>query len=263
MTTLRPLFQFMTIEMMPVLDRHSVIDYTLSGGNKPMRPVNRESGFTMIELLFVIVVIGVMLAVITPRAYRANIDAKYGVVRQGAVELTSYALDWANQGLASQDQELSASSLDRYMASLAGQAPEEGFNFPNAEWIARGADGGSNWNAVNLSRRGIFGRSNLITNAVQDMLSGNKILVNPFNGVSVFLSSNDPNESGNPVTGALGCGGVLEGTDGMHYYALVFPGTDSSTTDADKNPINTDLYAGQNAGTLSGLRNGIFLARER
>jgi type II secretory pathway pseudopilin PulG len=223
----------------------------------------------MIELLFVIVVIGVMLAVVTPRAYRANIDAKYGVVRQGAVELTSYALDWANQSLASQDQEQSLASLDRYMASLSGQDATVGLSFPDAEWIAGGAVGNtSNWNNLNLPRP-ILGRvnslgANIPENAVQDLLSSNKIPVNPFNGVSVFQSSNDPANTLNPVTGAIACAGVDEGA-GSHYYALVFQGTDS-TTGADENPSNdgtTAFYAGQDAGNLQGLRNGIFLARER
>jgi len=235
-----------------------------------MRSVDRASGFTMIELLFVIVVIGVMLAVITPRAYRANIDSKYGVVRQGAVELTSYALDWATQSLASQDQEESLATLDRYMASLAGQAAAVGFQFPDAEWIARGAgSGSSNWNNLNPTKRSVYGRfdssgTNIFPeNAVQDLISMNKVPVNPFNGVSIFQTSNDPANTGSPVTGAIACGGVVDGD--WHYYALVFQGTDS-TNGAVEDPSNdgsSAFYAGQAADSLEGLRNGIFLARER
>ena len=219
-----------------------------------MKQVYQKSGFTMVELLFVIVVIGVMLAVITPRAYRANIDAKYGVVRQGAVELVSYATEWANLGMASQDLDLSTSSLDAYIASLAGGVPTA------AEWIADNSDT-SNWNSnATNGFRDITGRNGAGNDppetTIQELIPSVKIPVNPFNGVNVFSLPNYP--TANPITGALACGGFNEGTDGWHYYAIVFQGTDSTTTTF----ADTSFYAGQGL-TLEGLRNGIFLARER
>jgi len=44
-----------------------------------------QKGFTLIELLLVVVIIGILLSVIVPRAWRANIDAKYGLVRQNCI----------------------------------------------------------------------------------------------------------------------------------------------------------------------------------
>ncbi len=236
-----------------------------------MKILNRSSGFTMIELLFVLVVMGFMLAVITPRAYRANIDSKYGALRQECAELVSYATEWANQGIISQEQELSTSSFDSYMRSIAGQVPGTAI-FPNAEWIA-GTDisGASNWNAA-TPLRGILGRDGDVAgaddppeNAIQDLIPLTKVPVNPFNGVNVFTSAaNDPATVGNTVTGAIACGGVDEGGgSGWHYYALVFQGTDN-TGGVALNPSGAGVfYAGQDTATLAGLRNGIFLARER
>jgi prepilin-type N-terminal cleavage/methylation domain-containing protein len=225
-----------------------------------MNLVDRNAGFTMIELLFVIVVIGVMLAVITPRAYRANIDSKYGVVRQGAVELVAYATEWANQGMASQNQEDSTSNLDAYMASLVGGGAPPAAGNGIGQWIAfNGAT--SNWNTGAAAMAPIIGRNG--TNAVpettiQELIPGVKIPVNPFNGVNVFSSSNYPTT--NPITGALACAGFGENSDGWHYYALIFQGTDSTNIVFT---ADDSFYAGQGATSLAGLRNGIFLARER
>ena len=231
-----------------------------------MRSIDRASGFTMIELLFVIVVIGVMLAVITPRAYRANIDAKYGVVRQGAVELVSYATEWANQGMASQDRENSTSDLDAYMASLAGViAPAVILPAGSAQWIADNTNA-SNWNTGAGALAPVAGRNGgnaLPETTIQEMIPGVKIPVNPFNGVNVFSIANDPSNTPQAITGALACAGIDENIaadPGWHYYALIFQGTDSTTTGLN---VNTTFYAGQGPTNLAGLRNGIFLARER
>lgn len=232
-----------------------------------MRPVDRDPGFTMIELLFVIVVIGVMLAVITPRAYRANIDAKYGVVRQGAVELTSYALDWANQGLASQDLGASTADLNAYMASLVGSdgtapVPSTG----EATWIAEAA--ASNWKktAAPLVIPGRNTAAGVVPEiTIQEMIPAVKIPVNPFNGVNVFAAANDPSPvGGHAITGAIACAGINEDNTGAttewYYYALIFQGTDSTTAGP---ALGATYYAGQDPTALEGLRNGIFLARER
>jgi len=236
-----------------------------------MGRVDGESGFTMIELLFVIAVIGAMLAVIAPRAYRANIDSKYGVVRQGAVELVSYATEWANQGLASQDHGSSTSDLNAYIASLAGgNPPAAGI----AQWIADDTDP-TNWNNRNTSTKASISGRNGAVNAVpettiQETIPGIKIPVNPFNGANVFSEVNDPSYNHSsvpggplvyyPVTGALACAGIDETVNGWHYYALIFQGTDSTTVDP---ALGSTFYAGQSPATIAGLRNGIFLGRER
>ena len=59
-----------------------------------MTKLTKQKGFTLIEILLVVVIIGLMLAVIVPRAWRANIDSKYGLVRQNCSELASFGSQW-------------------------------------------------------------------------------------------------------------------------------------------------------------------------
>ena len=68
-----------------------------------MRTFKTREGFTLIEILLVVVIIGIMLAVIVPRAWRANTDAKYNILRQHATEIGSYGIQWCEDQLRSQD----------------------------------------------------------------------------------------------------------------------------------------------------------------
>jgi prepilin-type N-terminal cleavage/methylation domain-containing protein len=227
----------------------------------------QKKGFTLIEILLVVVIIGIMLAVIVPRAWRANIDTKYGLVRQNCAELASFAHQWVEDGLQSQDSEMSEAKSLHYYWSLCGNMGWTTLG-DSQDWIA--GDGGtanSAWSNVSAGRRLVLGRympgsttpPGLAPEAwVASLVPPEKIIVNPFNGLNVFTSGNYPSSS--PVTGAIAAGMALEDADSGYYYVgLVFQGTDSTTTGLTD---DTSFHAGMNTD-VPGLRNGVFVARIR
>lgn len=55
----------------------------------------RRNGFTLIEFLLVMAIIGLLLALIVPRAQRARLDAKFAEVRQCGSEIAATIMIWA------------------------------------------------------------------------------------------------------------------------------------------------------------------------
>ncbi len=88
----------------------------------------RPSGFTLIELLMVVVIIGGIMAVIIPRAWRANIEAKYGLVRQAATELGNWGMTWAERNLESQPETYTC-KLNDYVATLVNYTGDQTTNW--------------------------------------------------------------------------------------------------------------------------------------
>ena len=240
-----------------------------------------RKGFTLIEILLVVVIIGIMLAIIVPRAWRANIDTKYGLVRQNCSELASFGQQWAEIQLLAQDEQTSTATMDNYLLSLA--TPGSAQTYPTGSflstWVAYTPT--SNWNKrgwatlpIDIPGRKMpvdIAKENPET-SVEGIIAPEKIPRNPFNEVSVFQLSNDPDNQGTPVVGAVACGTIEEiitsgggagaGQDIWHYYALVFQGTDNTTINLT-GVTDTTVHAGQNVDTIEGLRNGVFMARVR
>jgi prepilin-type N-terminal cleavage/methylation domain-containing protein len=268
-----------------------------------MKKLNSEKGFTLIELLLVVVIIGLMLAVIVPRAWRANIDAKYGLVRQNCSELASFGQEWAENQLLAQNETYSYATIDDYLQTLAGNAT---YGAPGAgviawaagsAWVADTVGGiSTNWSvsgaggiaANQAGQIAVDGRAiaaaaiaNLTgavpETTVEGVMPPEKVIRNPFNEVNVFQTTNDPVAAAAPVTGAIACGTIIDvgpgnaitaGSDNWHYYGFVFQGTDTTSSvlgasTAGAATGNNTFYSGQADNTLNGLRNGIFFARVR
>ena len=193
-----------------------------------------KKGFTLIEILLVVVIIGVMLAVIVPRAWRANIDSKYGLVRQAGSELASYASEWTEGQIIAQ-VETDSSTAKSYLDSLTA----------GGVWIGNQT---TNWSGTGAAAVTPVGRSSTPNVRVYGVVPPEKTPRNPFNGASYFTGANDASAA--VIVGALSANNA---TDAPYtYYALIFLGTDSGA--------NTEFHAGMSTG-LEGLRNGVFMYR--
>lgn len=227
---------------------------------------HEQRGFTLIELLLVVVIIGLMLAVIVPRAWRANIDAKYGLVRQNASELASFGNLWAEQQIEASNESRSTAHMYNYLRTLTFNNNGVTSGRP-ISWIAT-ADL-THW-PNSTTPFAINGRvqGQVVDappeNTVEAIVPVERIPRNPFNGVSVFAASNDPVTTTTPVPGALACGWQVDDARGAGqqwaYFGFVFQGTDSTTITLDGATEPNTFLAGQDRN-LAGLRNGIFFAR--
>lgn len=242
---------------------------------KRTRMVVNNKGFTLIELLLVVGIIGVLLAVIIPKAIRANINAKYGIVEKNGAELKGYAVQWAEKSIRAQDETNSTSTLADYYASLANAAGGAAATTAGSQqWIATNV--ANNWNLHTPVDRagenflGIFGRTqidetnNLPEDTVEHIIPPEKNIRNPFNGSSIFRTTNDPVTQTSPVTGALALGFLQEGaaSGGYYYFAFAYQGTDSTTSTLSGDDVNS-FHAGMGLSDIAAMRNGILFARIR
>jgi prepilin-type N-terminal cleavage/methylation domain-containing protein len=199
-----------------------------------MRKPYGRHGFSLVEVLLVTIIIGIALAVVVPRAWRANTDSKYNLVRQTATELATATTAWAENQFKNQG----TATLNQYFDSLDG--------------LYTGAGGANNWNnqggQTPLPVSGVTPTTN-----VETTLPVNHLPVNPFNGASYFVGSN----GGTFLTpGALYCAKQADGA--YDYYAFLYLGTDSEGTSGPD-----DFHGGQASNNLQGLKNGVLLARIR
>lgn len=194
------------------------------------------NGFTIIELLLVITIVGVILAVIIPRAWRTGIEAKYSLVRQSATELGTWGVTWAERNLDSQGT-ADTCVLNDYVFSLAGYTG-------TGNWAGTGA----------ISTPACHGSATL-TFKVIDIMPPENQPRNPFNGLSYFHATNSGTSN---QAGLLYLGYATEGTSPnlIYNYYFVYTGTESATA--------SDWHAGMGGGlnpvAIANLRNGVFMA---
>ena len=227
-----------------------------------MKSMQDQKGFTLIEILLVVTILGFMLAVILPRGLRTSVDAKYNLIRQHSTELAGYANQWVEQQILAQDID-STATPSRYYRSLVdidGSVPADN----TAAWIADYTD--SNWNEtgrpIGVKDRKMNGvNDSKPETSVEGIIDPSLIPRNPFNGASVFIRVNQPTTK--VIPGAIACSYAEDSSTGtaFDYYALIFQGTDSTGANADPSDSSVDYHAGMNNSNIAGLRNGILLTK--
>jgi prepilin-type N-terminal cleavage/methylation domain-containing protein len=202
-----------------------------------------KAGFTLIEVVLAVVVISILIAIILPRAQRANVDAKYTGVRQAAAEIGRWGMEWGTRNLEAQSPDATC-NLNDYIGTLLGYVGD--VNGPNWVQVNQALDTGC---------RGDTGTGG-ITYAVGDLIPRESQPRNPFNGLSYF-NVQGGNDGNRRQAGLLYLSFYDEPAGGVRNYYFVYTGTDSDTAD--------QWHAGMGSGSNPGeaqLRNGVFMARQ-
>ncbi len=128
----------------------------------------RRGGFTLIELLLVMAIIGLLLALIVPRAQRARVDAKFAEVRQCGSEIAATIMIWAEDKARNQYGGTNFTTKDFLYADIELLEPE----------------------FTNYKLSGKY-TGNLAFDGVQALMSVEQRPKNPFNFVDYFVEIND------------------------------------------------------------------------
>ena len=180
---------------------------------KPWHTNHKNGGFSLIEILLVIVIIGVMMAVIIPRATRARVDAKYNVVRQMAAEVGKWSLTWANRNLETQRDDHTC-DLRSYIETLTGDFTGDQAATSNWAGSIETLIGGGECRNPDTTAP--------IVTTVADIVPDVSI-TNPFNGISYFMAVNngDSGSGGSHGPGKLYLASFQETSRRGHLHQLL------------------------------------------
>jgi prepilin-type N-terminal cleavage/methylation domain-containing protein len=197
--------------------------------------VLEKAGFTLIELVLVVTIIGLISSMIIPRAMRAMTDAKFSLVRQNATETGAYVLMWAQNMAACQGQDKTSTVYDYLM----GQAPD------------------ANAAAANTKLPSLAGHytGNDAFDCIEKVVTKTQSISNPFNAVSIFDRLNDDRYVPGHQPGLLYLAAAPDPPSpkraggGLYNFYFVFTNTDNG------------WYGLSDANDPNEIQRGIFVAR--
>lgn len=200
--------------------------------NKNRIPI---SGFTILELMIVVCIIGLLLGLILPRAFRAQYDAKFGVLRQAASETGAYVTMYAQEKAA-------VSALNNQPLT------------PGDILLGTSGTGQTQGMAFHYTGHPCF-------DEVQARISKQSPMVNPFNAAGIFEPENDDEKIPAERPGLIYLAALtntIENSSKNSLTRLQAPGMiDFYFIFTEKN----GWYKQSSPKTLEGLRKGIYIGR--
>lgn len=217
-------------------------------GKEMLKNVDRKrEGFTLIELLLVMAIIGLLLALVIPRAQRARLDAKFAEVRQCGSEIAATIMIWAEDKARNQYARTNFTTKDFLYSDIELQEPE----------------------FTNYKLSGKY-TGNEAFDGVQALMPVAQRPKNPFNFVDYFAKNNDdqvvrdesvvydeyelpiPSKKPGLLFFAVQPDPVLK--EYLNFYLLY-----TATVDVDAE--SGSWYGAMDHEKYEGLRHGIFVAR--
>lgn len=194
--------------------------------------LGQSRAFTLIELLLVLTIIGLMMALIIPRAIRANTESKFSLVRQYGSELASSIMTWAETQTSAQRENMNYTLKDFLVDDIA--AGDIGFASKKLIDKYTGNDD---------------------FNGVEALVTAEKMPRNPFNEASYFNLANDDSDVPSKKPGLLFLTKQPDPRDKeyLNFYLLF------TSTGADQ--TGNRWHGGMNNTDPDKIRRGVFVAR--
>ena len=194
--------------------------------------LGNKAGFTLIEILLVMTIIGLAMVVIIPRAMRANTDSKFSLVRQYGSEMAGYIITWAERQTRSQRENTNFTLKDFLFDDVS--EGEAGFN--------------SNRLVDKYTGHDDF-------NGVESLVPPDQKPRNPFNEASYFDKANDDIEVPSKKAGLLYLAALEDPRDRdyLNFYLLYT----STGEDEEGNRWHGEM----SHLDLDKIRRGVFVSR--
>lgn len=199
-----------------------------------------NKGFSLLEFLLVLALIGFLLAVILPRFQRAATASRFAEVRHQATEIASFINQWTSGQVRAQLADSSFTPKDFLMERIT----TANNNF-KSEPLYNHYTGNENFNGVEM------------------LISPDDIPRNPFNQASYFnVVNDDPKMMPSSNPGLIYLTSFREakrpqGDRGLRFFYLVFTGTDL----ASRNQSLGTWYGGMDDEVESDIRRGVLVNR--
>ena len=198
-----------------------------------MGMLKKTRGFSLIELLLVLTIFGIALAMIVPRAFRAQNDAKFGQVRQQGSEIAGYVMAWAADQVRAQQSTGDFTLVDFITKDIF---KDSGAGFESYKLIDKYTG--------NKDFSGVY-TGNTLPEAPK----------NPFDDSDYFSKDNDDNAVPSHRPGLLYLAGQPdpEAEDYLNLYFVI--------TDKTGGGRPAAWYEGMNPSSPKEIRKGIYVAR--